>query len=85
MSQRTIEFVEQWVLDNVKPGPHVNEGGVDPKVRELAGQLLEVAREKRSISLEDIEADVGNLEVYIARAINQSDDGQVVPPRVKRD
>lgn len=82
MGQRTIEFVEQWVLDNVKPGPHVDKSGVDPKVKELAEQLLEVAREKRSISLEDIEADVGNLEVYIARAINGSNDGPVVPPRL---
>lgn len=85
MSQRTIEFVEQWVLDNVQPGPHVDEGGVDPKVKELAEQLLEVAREKRSIGLEDIEAEVGNLEVYIARAINRSNYGSVVPPGMKSD
>ncbi|MDP2355481.1 MAG: hypothetical protein Q8M31_05410 [Beijerinckiaceae bacterium] len=85
MGQRTIEFVEQWVLDNVPPGPHVDERGVDLKVKELAKQLLEVAREKRSISLEEIEADVGNLDVYIARAINRSADGAASPPASKSD
>jgi hypothetical protein len=71
MSKRAVEFVEEWVSENmVKPIAGAPEGD-DSEARIRAEECLIAAREQ-GIGKEDIEEEVGDLVDYMSAAIEKA-------------
>jgi hypothetical protein len=70
MSKRALEFLEEWVSENmVKPVAGAPEGD-DSEARLRAEECLIAAKEE-GIAKEDIEEEVGDLVDYMSVAIEK--------------
>jgi hypothetical protein len=70
MSKRAVEFLEEWVSENmVKPVAGAPEGD-DSEARLRAEECLIAAKEE-GIAKEDIEEEVGDLVDYMSVAIEK--------------
>ena len=77
MSTRAVNFVEQWIQENVKAQPHVAENGADLRPNDLAEQCAAEAT-KAGIPREEIEEAFGRLfEDRMAEAIDHAADVEV--------
>jgi hypothetical protein len=71
MSKRAVEFLEEWVSENmVKPVAGAPEGD-DSEARLRAEECLIAAKEE-GIAKEDIEEEVGDLVDYMSVAIEKA-------------
>jgi hypothetical protein len=76
MSKRAVEFLEEWVSENmVKPVAGAPEGD-DSEARLRAEECL-VAAKEQGIAKEDIEEEVGDLVDYMSAAIQKAVDTDV--------
>jgi hypothetical protein len=70
MSKRAVEFLEEWVSENmVKPVAGAPEGD-DSEARLRAEECLITAKEQ-GIAKEDLEEEVGDLVDYMSAAIEK--------------
>jgi hypothetical protein len=71
MSKRAVEFLEEWVSENmVKPVAGAPEGD-DSEARLRAEECL-VAAKEQGIAKQDIEEEVGDLVDYMSAAIQKA-------------
>ena len=76
MSKRAVEFLEEWVSENmVKPVAGAPEGD-DSEARLRAEECLIAAKEE-GIAKEDIEEEVGDLVDYMSVAIEKAGNADV--------
>lgn len=76
MSQRGIDFANEWVSENIVAEGYGPEDGPDPVADKAVASLLSAASAE-GISREEIEEDMGNLADFIAQAIEEANDGEV--------
>ena len=76
MSQRGIDFANDWVSENIVAEGYGPEDGPDPAVAAALTSMLDAARDK-GIPREEIENDMGDLEDFISQAIGKANDGEV--------
>jgi hypothetical protein len=71
MSKRAVEFLEEWVSENmIKPVAGAPEGD-DSEARLRAEECL-VAAKEQGIAKQDIEEEVGDLVDYMSAAIQKA-------------
>ena len=71
MSKRAVEFLEEWVSENiVKPVAGVPEG--DDSEARLRAEECVIAAKEEGIAREDIEEEVGDLVDYMSAAIEKA-------------
>ena len=63
MSERGIDFAEQWVTENVNAIGFAADGERHPETEGAAQQMLKDA-EQAGISRDEIEEDMGNVEDF---------------------
>jgi len=76
MSQRGIDFANEWVSENINAGPYAPEDGPHPEAEEAVERLVAEAAEK-GISREEMEADLGDLGEFISGAFESATDAEV--------
>jgi len=69
MSARGRQFADEWLADNITVPVVYQEKEDRAEAVEAARDLLAAAKE-RGISKEEIEEDVGDIEEYVADALN---------------
>jgi hypothetical protein len=84
MSKRAVEFLEEWVSENmVKPVAGAPEG--DDSEARLRAEECVIAAKEEGIAREDIEEEVGDLVDYmsatIEKAVNADVDRAVMKDR----
>ena len=71
MSKRAVEFLEEWVSENmVKPVAGAPEG--DNSEARLRAEECVIAAKEEGIAREDIEEEVGDLVDYMSAAIEKA-------------
>ena len=71
MSKRAVEFLEEWVSENmVKPVAGAPEG--DDSEARLRAEECVIAAKEEGIAREDIEEEVGDLVDYMSAAIEKA-------------
>ena len=70
MAEGVRKFLGRWVKDNILPEDCVVVEEGDPRPLECAEACLADAEEE-GFTLDEIEAEAGDLERYMARAINR--------------
>ena len=71
MSKRAVEFLEEWVSENmVKPVAGAPEG--DDLEARLRAEECVIAAKEEGIAKEDIEEEVGDLVDYMSAAIEKA-------------
>ncbi|HMJ31821.1 MAG TPA: hypothetical protein VK512_24165 [Xanthobacteraceae bacterium] len=71
MSKRAVEFLEEWVSENmVKPVAGAPEG--DDSEARLRAEECVIAAKEEGIAKEDIEEEVGDLVDYMSAAIEKA-------------
>ena len=71
MSKRAVEFLEEWVSENmVKPVAGAPEG--DNSEARLRAEECVIAAKEEGIAKEDIEEEVGDLVDYMSAAIEKA-------------
>lgn len=83
MSKRGIDFVNEWVSENVNPEAYAPDGDLS-QAKALAKQCLIDAKAK-GISKQEIEEDVGDLVDHMAQASEDSTDAEVARLVAKDD
>jgi predicted Zn-dependent peptidase len=76
MSQRGIDFANDWVSENVNATAFAAEGEHHPETAAAVQQMLEDA-EKEGVSREEIEEDMGDLEDFIDNAFDEAATAEV--------
>lgn len=72
-----IEFIENWVAENIQAEPYASEEGPDPHAVQYAKQCAATALES-GFSKDDLENAIGDdLISYMTDAINASADAEV--------
>ena len=75
MSDRAFQFLEEWIRENVNPEAYVDMRR-DPRPKQLAKQCANEA-EAAGIPMEEIEEEVGDLEICIASYVDAAADTKV--------
>ena len=75
MTKQVIEFLENWVSNNIFAEGYEPEGD-DSEARVRAAQCVEAAKAK-GITSAQIEASVGDLVSYMASAIESANDQEI--------
>ena len=71
MSKRAVQFLEEWVSENmVKPVAGAPEG--DDSEARLRAEECVIAAKEEGIAKEDIEEEVGDLVDYMSAAIEKA-------------
>jgi hypothetical protein len=71
MSKRAVQFLEEWVSENmVKPVAGAPEG--DDSEARLRAEECVIAAKEEGIAREDIEEEVGDLVDYMSAAIEKA-------------
>ena len=71
MSKRAVEFLEEWVSENmVKPVAGAPEG--DDSEARLRAEECVIAAKEEGIAKEDIEEEAGDLVDYMSAAIEKA-------------
>lgn len=76
MSQRGIDFANEWISENINAGPYAPEDSPHPEADAAVKQLLADAAEA-GITREEIEDDIGDLGDFISGAYEDSTDAEV--------
>ena len=73
MRQSIREFIEQWTTENVRAIEYMSVHFEDPRPEQYTARCIEAAQEV-GISKSDLEAEVGSLTEYFAKAIDVAAD-----------
>ena len=76
MSQRGIDFANDWVSENVNAGPYGPEDGENP-VAVAAVKLFLADAASEGITREEIEEDMGDIGDLLANAFEEATDNEV--------
>lgn len=76
MSQRGINFANEWVTENIDSGPYASENVPHPDSAGTVKRMLADAA-KEGITRDEIENDIGDLEDFISAAFEDSTDAEV--------
>ncbi len=82
MSDRGIEFFNNWVRENVNALPYPQEN--DQQAQRYAEDFIEAA-EKAGVPLEEIEEDMGDIADAILEAMDDATDDEVARLAAKDD
>ena len=74
-------FMHDWVSENIHSQAYPTEGGIDAEPEALAVRCLADA-EAEGLSLEALEAQFGNLTIYMQTELKRIADLQVVATRI---
>ena len=82
MSKRAVEFLEEWVSENmVKPVAGAPEG--DDSEARLRAEECMIAAKEEGIAKEDIEEEVGDLVDYMSAAIEKAVNADIARSVIK--
>jgi len=70
MSNRTIDFVENWIRERVQPGVYQDEEGPDERSRSLVDQLM-LDAEAEGVPAAEIELNYPDLVFEISRVLTK--------------
>ncbi len=76
MSQLGMDFVNQWVAENIQPTVYAPDGGPHPETDASVARLLEDA-ENDGVTRQEIEEEVGDLSDFISAALEEATDAEV--------
>lgn len=76
MSDRGIDFANNWVRENVNASSYAEDGKQHPETPAAVEQLLADAA-KAGITREEIEEDMGDLDDFVDNAFDESADAEV--------
>ena len=74
-------FMHDWVSENIHSQAYPTEGGIDAEPEALAMRCLADA-EAEGLSLEALEAQFGNLTIFMQSELKRIADLQVVATRI---
>ena len=74
-------FMHDWVSENIHSQAYPTEGGIDAEPEALAMRCLADA-EPEGLSLEALEAQFGNLTIFMQSELKRIADLQVVATRI---
>jgi hypothetical protein len=74
-------FMRDWVSENIHSQAYPTEGGIDAEPEALAVRCLADA-EAEGLSLEALEAQFGNLTIFMQSELKRIADLQVVATRI---
>lgn len=74
-------FMHDWVSENIHSQAYPTEGGIDAEPKALAVRCLADA-EAEGLSLEALEAQFGNLTIFMQSELKRIADLQVVATRI---
>jgi hypothetical protein len=74
-------FMHDWVSENIHSQAYPTEGGIDAEPEALAVRCLADA-EAEGLSLEALEAQFGNLTIFMQSELKRIADLQVVATRI---
>jgi hypothetical protein len=83
MSQRGIDFVEDWIANNLQEPGYEPEG--DNKFAKMHAEICLIAAKEAGISNKEIEEDVGDLVDRMSEAIESVTDDEVARLVAKDD
>ena len=75
------DFMHDWVSENIHSQAYPTEGGIDAEPEALAVRCLADA-EAKGLSLEALEAQFGNLTIFMQSELKRIADLQVVATRI---
>ena len=75
------DFMHDWVSENIHSQAYTTEGGIDAESEALAMRCLADA-EAEGLSLEVLEAQFGNLTIFMQSELKRIADLQVVATRI---
>ncbi len=76
MSQRGIDFANEWVSENINAGPYAPEDGPHPEAEAAVEALVREAAQD-GISRDEMEEDVGDLHDFLSNAFESATDAEV--------
>jgi hypothetical protein len=76
MSQRTADFVRDWVSENVHFVGYPTDDGIDPEAKALAVQFI-AAAEAEGISRKDLEKECGDISSFLHGELERLADEEV--------
>lgn len=83
MSQRAVEFVDNWIAENIHAEGYPPEGD-DSEARGLA-TMCEAAAQQAGISKAEIDEDLIDLVEYMSQALENVNDAEVERLAAKDD
>jgi hypothetical protein len=75
MSKRGLEFLEAWIGENNPPEAYEPEG--DHTGSRLKAEEFLIAAKSEGITREEVEAEVGDIEDYMAGAMARATDAEI--------
>lgn len=76
MTNKAVDFVEDWISENINAQPYVDEEGDDDRPKEFARECRQAAK-AAGISAAEIKKEYPDLEGRMAEAINEAADAAI--------